>query len=34
MGKSYIFLAVPSRSPKIKDARIYGEVSMVEKAFR
>ena len=33
MGKSSIF-AVPSRSPKIKDARIYGEVSMVEKAFR
>ena len=33
MGKSYIF-AVPSRSPKIKDARSYGAVSMVEKAFR
>lgn len=28
------FFAVPSRSPKIKDARIYGEVSIVEKAFR
>lgn len=34
MEKSYIFLTDPSRSPKIKDARIYGEVSMVEKAFR
>lgn len=32
--KNITFSAVPSRSPKIKDARIYGEVSIVEKAFR
>lgn len=32
--RNVTFFAVPSRSPKIKDARIYGEVSMVEKAFR